>query len=70
MLLLLANFGKMRKLEAVVPKASEEALAAGTGTIRSRVNFFINKFRNLGFVEYDSDELKIHSVLLNIIVHV
>ncbi|NQV99339.1 MAG: Crp/Fnr family transcriptional regulator [Rhodospirillales bacterium] len=68
-LLLLANFGKEGKLEAVVPKVSQEALAARVGTTRSRVNFFMNKFRKLGLVEYDGGELKVHSALLNIIIH-
>ena len=67
-LLLLANFGKEGKLESVVPKISQEALAARVGTTRSRVNFFMNKFRKLGLIEYNG-ELKVHSALLNIIVH-
>ncbi len=67
-LLLLANFGKEGKLEAVVPKVSQEALAARVGTTRSRINFFMNKFRKLGLIEYNG-EIKVHSALLNIIVH-
>ncbi len=66
-LLLLANFGKESKLEAVVPKVSQDALAARVGTTRARVNFFMNKFRDLGLIEYNGD-LKVHSALLNIIV--
>ncbi len=67
-LLLLANFGKEGKLEVVVPKVSQEALAARVGTTRSRVNYFMNKFRKLGLIEYNG-ELKVHSALLNVIVH-
>lgn len=67
-LLLLSNFGKEGKLEAVVPRVSQEALAARIGTTRSRVNFFLNKFRKLGLIEYNG-EIKVHSALLNIIVH-
>ncbi|MGJ3261563.1 MAG: Crp/Fnr family transcriptional regulator [Rhodospirillales bacterium] len=67
-LLLLANFGKEGTLEAVVPQISQEALAARVGTTRSRVNFFMNKFRKLGLIEYNG-HIKVHSALLNIIVH-
>ena len=67
MLLLLANFGKEGKMETI-PKVSQEVLAARVGTTRSRVNFFMNKFRKLGLIEYNG-ELKVHSALLNIIVH-
>ena len=66
-LLLLANFGKEGRMEAV-PKVSQEALAARVGTTRARVNFFMNKFRKMGLIEYNG-ELKVHSALLNIIVH-
>lgn len=66
-LLLLANFGKEGKLQ-VVPKVSQEALAARIGTTRARVNFFMNKFRKLGLIEYNG-EMKVHSALLNIIIH-
>jgi CRP/FNR family cyclic AMP-dependent transcriptional regulator len=67
-LLLLANFGKDGKLEPVVPKISQEILAARVGTTRSRINHFMNKFRKLGLIEYNG-ELKVHSALLNVIVH-
>jgi CRP/FNR family transcriptional regulator, cyclic AMP receptor protein len=67
-LLLLANFGKEGKMETVIPKISQEVLAAKVGTTRSRVNFFMNKFRKLGFIEYNGG-LKVHSALLNIVVH-
>jgi CRP-like cAMP-binding protein len=67
-LLLLANFGKEGKMEQVIPKISQEVLAARVGTTRSRINFFMNKFRKLGLIEYNGD-LKVHSALLNVIVH-
>jgi CRP/FNR family cyclic AMP-dependent transcriptional regulator len=67
-LLLLANFGKGSKLEAVIPKISQDVLAAKVGTTRPRINFFMNKFRKLGLIEYNGG-LKVHSSLLNIIVH-
>jgi CRP-like cAMP-binding protein len=67
-LLLLANIGKEGKLETVIPKISQETLAARVGTTRSRINYFMNKFRKLGLIEYNG-ELKVHTSLLNIIVH-
>jgi CRP/FNR family transcriptional regulator, cyclic AMP receptor protein len=67
-LLLLANFGKEGKLEPVIPKISQETLAARVGTTRSRINSFMNKFRKLGLIEYNG-ELKVHTSLLNVIVH-
>jgi CRP-like cAMP-binding protein len=67
-LLLLANFGKEGKPEAVIPKISQETLAKMIGTTRSRVSFFMNKFRKLGFIYYN-DGLEVHSSLLNIILH-
>jgi CRP-like cAMP-binding protein len=68
LLLLLASFGKEGKMETVIPKISQEVLAARVGTTRSRINFFMNKFRKLGFIEYNGT-LKVHSSLLNIVVH-
>ena len=68
LLLLLAHFGKDGKLETVIPKISQELLAARIGTTRSRINFFMNKFRKLGFIEYNGS-LKVHSSLLRVIVH-
>jgi CRP-like cAMP-binding protein len=68
LLLLLANFGKEGKLEMVIPKISQEVLAAKVGTTRSRINFFMNKFRKLGLIEYNGG-LKVHSALLNIVIH-
>jgi CRP/FNR family cyclic AMP-dependent transcriptional regulator len=67
-LLLLANFGQEGATQAVIPKISQETLAGIVGTTRSRVNFFMNRFRKLGFIDYN-DSLTIHSSLLNIILH-
>ena len=67
-LLMLAQFGKDGKMEPVIPDINQELLAARVGTTRSRVNFFMNKFRKLGFIEYNGS-LKVHSSLLNVIVH-
>ena len=65
-LLLLANFGTDGKQERVIPKISQETLAEIIGTTRSRVSFFMNKFRKLGLIEYNGG-LKVHSSLRNII---
>jgi CRP/FNR family transcriptional regulator, cyclic AMP receptor protein len=67
-LLLLANYGKEAKPEPVVAKISQETLAEMIGTTRSRVSFFMNKFRKLGFIEYNG-ELRVHSSLLTIVLH-
>jgi CRP-like cAMP-binding protein len=67
-LLLLAHFGKEGKPETVIAKISQETLAEMIGTTRSRVSFFMNKFRKLGFIEYNG-ELHVHSSLLNVILH-
>jgi CRP-like cAMP-binding protein len=67
-LLMLANFGKDGELEPVIAPISQETLAEKVGTTRSRVNFFMNKFRKLGFIEYNG-ALKVHTSLLNVIVH-
>ena len=71
-LLLLANFGKESKPEPVIAKISQETLAEIVGTTRSRVSFFMNKFRKLGFIEYNgglNGGLNVHSSLLNIVLH-
>ena len=68
-LLLLAHFGKEGKPEIVIPKMSQESLAEMVGTTRSRVSFFMNRFREMGFVEYDGDGLQVHSSLLNVVLH-
>ena len=67
-LLLLANFGKEGKTEPVIPKISQETLAGIIGTTRSRVSFFMNKFRKLGLIDY-GDGLEVHSSLLNVVLH-
>jgi CRP-like cAMP-binding protein len=67
-LLLLANFGKEGKPEPAIAKISQETLAEMIGTTRSRVSFFMNKFRKMGFIAYNG-ELHIHSSLLNIVLH-
>jgi CRP/FNR family cyclic AMP-dependent transcriptional regulator len=67
-LLLLARFGKEGKPETVVPRISQEMLAEMVGTTRSRVNFFMNRFRKLGFIHYNGG-LQVHSSLLNIVLH-
>jgi CRP-like cAMP-binding protein len=71
MLLLLANFGKDPKQEPVIAKISQETLAEMIGTTRSRVNFFMNKFRRLGFVDYNGDmhgDLRVNTSLLNMVL--
>ena len=67
-LILLAHFGKEGKPENVVPKISQEALAEMIGTTRSRVSFFMNRFRKLGFIHYNGG-LQVHSSLLNVVLH-
>lgn len=67
-LLLLAHFGKEGKEELVIPRISQETLAEMIGTTRSRVSFFLNKFRKLGFIDYNGD-LRVHSSLLNVVLH-
>ncbi|MEP7353136.1 MAG: Crp/Fnr family transcriptional regulator [Acidobacteriota bacterium] len=67
-LLLLANFGKEGKPETVIPHISQETLAEMVGTTRSRVSFFMNKFRRLGFIKYNGT-LEVHSSLLNVVLH-
>ena len=67
-LLLLANFGKEGKPETVIPKISQETLAEIIGTTRSRVSFFMNRFRKMGFISYNG-HLEVHSSLLNVVLH-
>jgi CRP/FNR family cyclic AMP-dependent transcriptional regulator len=67
-LLLLAQFGKEGAPETVIPKMSQETLAEMIGTTRSRVSFFMNRFRKLGFIEYNG-KLSVHSSLLNVVLH-
>jgi CRP/FNR family cyclic AMP-dependent transcriptional regulator len=69
-LLLLARYGKQNKPVRAVPKTSQETLAKMVGTTRSRVNFFLNKFKKLGFIEYDGElPLKVNSSLLSVVLH-
>jgi CRP/FNR family transcriptional regulator, cyclic AMP receptor protein len=69
MLLLLANFGKEGKPEPIIAKISQETLAEMIGTTRSRVSFFMNKFRELGFIDYNGSGLEVHTSLLNAVLH-
>ena len=69
-LLLMAQFGKEGVSEMSVPRLSQETLAEMVGTTRSRVSFFMNRFRKLGFINYDvGDNLHVHSSLLNVVLH-
>jgi len=68
-LLLLARFGKEGAPDTAIPKMSQETLADMIGTTRSRVSFFMNKFRKSGFVDYGGSALKVHSSLLNVVLH-
>ena len=67
-LLLLANFGKEGKPETITAKVSQETLAATIGTTRSRVSFFMNKFRKLGFISYNG-KIEVHSSLLSVVLY-
>ena len=69
-LLLMAHFGKEGVSEMSVPRLSQETLAEMVGTTRSRVSFFMNRFRKLGFINYDvGHNLRVHSSLLNVVLH-
>jgi CRP-like cAMP-binding protein len=68
-LLLLAQFGKEGVPETVIPKISQETLAEMVGTTRSRVSFFMDRFRKLGFVGYGGSGLQVHNSLLNVVLH-
>jgi CRP-like cAMP-binding protein len=67
-LLLLANFGKEGRLEPILAKISQETLAEMIGTTRSRVSYFMNKFRELGFIHYNGG-IEVHSSLLSVVLH-
>ena len=69
LLLLLANFGKEGKPEPIIAKISQETLAEMIGTTRSRVSFFMNKFRKLGFIALQWYGIEVHSSLLNVVLH-
>jgi CRP-like cAMP-binding protein len=68
-LLILANFGGDGRPEPVIAKVSQETLAEMIGTTRSRVSYFMNKFRKLGFIDYDNGHLEVHATLLNVVLH-
>jgi CRP/FNR family cyclic AMP-dependent transcriptional regulator len=67
-LLLLARYGKQEQPDRILPKVSQETLAAMIGTTRSRVNFFMNKFRKLGFIEYNG-KIKVNKTLLTVVLY-
>ena len=67
-LLLLARYGRQEESQRIIPRVSQEVLAEMVGTTRSRVNFFMNKFRKLGFIEYNG-ELRIHDALMSVVLH-
>jgi CRP/FNR family transcriptional regulator, cyclic AMP receptor protein len=67
-LLLMAEFGQPGELKTLLPKISQETLAEMIGTTRSRVSFFMNRFRKLGFVDYDG-RIRVHKSLLNVVLH-
>ena len=67
-LLLMAEFGQPGSPETMIPKISQETLAEMIGTTRSRVSFFMNRFRKLGFIEYDG-RIRVHKSLLNVVLH-
>ena len=68
-LLLLAHFGKESKAETILPSITQESLAQMVGTTRSRVSHFMNKFKSLGFVDYDGGALRVNSSLLGVLLH-
>jgi CRP-like cAMP-binding protein len=69
LLLLLANFGQESKPIPLIAKMSQETLAEMIGTTRSRVSFFMNRFRDLGFIDYDGDGMHVHSSLVSVVLH-
>jgi len=68
-LLLLARYGKEPQPQKMLPKVSQEMLSEMIGTTRSRINFFMNKFRKLGFIQYNNGGLQVHSSLLSVVLH-
>ena len=68
LLLILANYGKEDRPEPIVPKINQETLAEMIGTTRTHVNLFMNKFRQLGFIQYNG-EIRVHKSLLNMLLH-
>jgi CRP/FNR family cyclic AMP-dependent transcriptional regulator len=69
LLLLMANFGQESKPMPVIAKISQETLAEMIGTTRSRVSFFLNRFRDLGFIDYNSGGMQVHSSLVSVVLH-
>jgi CRP-like cAMP-binding protein len=69
LLLLMANFGQESKPIPLIAKMSQETLAEMIGTTRSRVSFFLNRFRELGFIEYDGEGMQVHSSLVSVVLH-
>ena len=69
LLMMMANFGQDSKPTPVIEKISQETLADMIGTTRSRVSFFLNRFRSLGYIQYDSSGMRINSSLANIVLH-
>jgi CRP-like cAMP-binding protein len=69
LLLLLANFGQESKPIPLIAKMSQETLAEMIGTTRSRVSFFLNRFRDLGFIEYNGEGMHVHSSLISVVLH-
>jgi CRP-like cAMP-binding protein len=69
LLLLMANFGQESKPLPVIAKISQETLAEMIGTTRSRVSFFLNRFRELGFIDYDTGTMQVHSSLVSVVLH-
>jgi CRP/FNR family cyclic AMP-dependent transcriptional regulator len=69
LLLLLANFGNESRPQSIIAKISQETLADMIGTTRSRVSFFMNKFRDSGFVDYNGRQIEVHSSLMNVVTH-
>jgi CRP-like cAMP-binding protein len=68
-LLLLARYGKQDEPQMMLFKISQEMLAEMIGTTRSRVNFFMNKFRKLGFIQYNNSQVRINKSLLSVVLH-
>jgi CRP/FNR family cyclic AMP-dependent transcriptional regulator len=68
-LLILARYGQSGEPQTKVAKISQETLAELVGTTRSRINFFMNKFRKLGFIQYNGSGMQVHSALLNVVLH-
>ena len=69
LLLLMANFGQESKPIPLIAKMSQETLAEMIGTTRSRVSFFLNRFRELGFIDYSGDGMQVHSSLVSVVLH-